>query len=82
MQLTRFILYSLVLSFAVKAAPFKKVLTDAKKGYRVGSWQMVASDLSGYKGDAKWRIRKRILQGGKQEGVRLSKWITVNYASV
>ncbi len=71
MQFTRLILAGLVLSFAVQAAPFKKVLTDARKGYRISNWQMVASDLPGYKGDAKWHIRKRILQGGKQEGVEI-----------
>ena len=32
---------------------------------------MVSSDLPGYKGEAKWHIRKRILQGGKQEGVEI-----------
>jgi hypothetical protein len=71
MQFTRLILTGLVLSFAVQAAPFKKVLTDARKGYRISNWQMVASDLPGYKGQAKWHIRKRILQGGKQEGVEI-----------
>ena len=71
MHFTRLILTGLVLSLAIQAAPFRKVLTDATKGYRVGSWQMVASDLPGYKGDAKWHIRKRILQGGKQEGVEI-----------
>ena len=71
MHFTRFIFISLVLSLAIQAAPFRKVLTDATKGYRVGSWQMVASDLPGYKGQAKWHIRKRILQGGKQEGVEI-----------
>jgi hypothetical protein len=71
MRFTRLILTSLVLSFAIQSASFKKVLTDSKKGYRVSNWQMVASDLQGYKGDAKWHIRKRILQGGKQEGVEL-----------
>jgi len=71
MQFTRLILTGLVLSFAVQAASFKKVLTDARKGYRISNWQMVASDLPGYKGDAKWHIRKRILQGGKQEGVEI-----------
>ena len=71
MHFTRFIFTSLVLSLAIQAAPFRKVLTDATKGYRVGSWQMVASDLPGYKGQAKWHIRKRILQGGKQEGVEI-----------
>ena len=69
MQFPRLILAGLVLSLAVEAAPFKKVLTDATKGYRVASWQMVSSDLAGYRGEAKWHIRKRILQGGKQEGV-------------
>ena len=71
MQFTRLILTSLVLSFAVQSASFKKVLTDSKKGYRVSNWQMVASDLPDYKGDAKWYISKRILQGGKQEGVEI-----------
>ena len=71
MQFTRLILTSLVLSFAVQTAPFKKVLTNSEKGYRIGNWQMVASDLPSYKGDAKWHIRKRILQGGKQEGVEI-----------
>ena len=71
MQITRFILASLLLSMATQAAPFKKTLTDATKGYRVGSWQMVSSDLPGYRGEAKWHIRKRILQGGKQEGVEI-----------
>ena len=71
MHFTRLIFTSLVLSLAIQAAPFRKVLTDSTKGYRVGSWQMVASDLPGYKGQAKWHIRKRILQGGKQEGVEL-----------
>ena len=71
MQFTRLILTGLVLPFAVQAAPFKKVLTDARKGYRISNWQMVASDLPGYKGQAKWHIRKRILQGGKQEGVEI-----------
>ncbi len=71
MQFTRLILTGLVLSFAVQAAPFKKVLTDARKGYRISNWQMVASDLPSYKGQAKWHIRKRILQGGKQEGVEI-----------
>ena len=71
MQFTRLILTGLVLSFAVQAASFKKVLTDARKGYRISNWQMAASDLPGYKGDAKWHIRKRILQGGKQEGVEI-----------
>ncbi len=71
MQFTRLILTSLILSFAVKAAPFKKVLTDARKGYRISNWQMVANDMPGYKGEAKWHIRKRILQGGKQEGVEI-----------
>ena len=71
MQITRFILASLLLSMATQAAPFKKILTDATKGYRVGSWQMVSSDLPGYRGEAKCHIRKRILQGGKQEGVEI-----------
>ena len=71
MQFPRLILAGLVLSLAVEAAPFKKVLTDATKGYRVASWQMVSSDLPGYRGQAKWHIRKRILQGGKQEGVEI-----------
>ena len=62
MQFTRLILTGLVLSFAVQAAPFKKVLTDARKGYRISNWQMVANDMPGYKGEAKWHIRKRILQ--------------------
>ena len=71
MQFPRLIFAGLVLSLAVEAAPFKKVLTDATKGYRVASWQMVSSDLAGYRGEAKWHIRKRILQGGKQEGVEI-----------
>ncbi len=71
MQFTRLIFAGLVLSMSIQAAPYKKVLTDARKGYRISNWQMVASDLPGYKGDAKWHIRKRILQGGKQEGVEL-----------
>ena len=71
MQFLRLILSGLVLSLTVEAAPFKKVLTDATKGYRVASWQMVSSDLTGYRGEAKWHIRKRILQGGKQEGVEI-----------
>ena len=71
MQFPRLILAGLVLSLAVEAVPFKKVLTDATKGYRVASWQMVSSDLAGYRGEAKWHIRKRILQGGKQEGVEI-----------
>ena len=37
MQFPRLILAGLVLSLAVEAAPFKKVLTDATKGYRVAS---------------------------------------------
>ena len=71
MQFTRLLLTGLVLSLTIQAAPLRKVLTDATKGYRVGSWQMVASDMPGYKGEAKWHIRKRILQGGKQEGVEI-----------
>jgi len=71
MQFTHLILTGLALAFAAQGASFKKVLTDAKKGYRVSNWQMVASDLPSYKGGAKWHIRKRILQGGKQEGVEL-----------
>ena len=71
MQFTRLIFAGLVLSLSIQAAPFKKVLTDARKGYRISNWQMVANDMPGYKGDAKWHIRKRILQGGKQEGVEL-----------
>ena len=71
MQFTRLIFAGLVLSLSIQAAPYKKVLTDARKGHRISNWQMVASDLPGYKGDAKWHIRKRILQGGKQEGVEL-----------
>ena len=71
MQFTRLIFAGLVLSLSIQAAPYKKVLTDARKGHRISNWQMVASDLTGYKGDAKWHIRKRILQGGKQEGVEL-----------
>lgn len=55
MQITRFILASLLLSMVTQAAPLKKTLTDATKGYRVGSWQMVSSDLPRYRGEAKWQ---------------------------
>jgi len=66
-----FFLIAILFVSAADAAPFKKVLTDATRGYRVGNWQMVSNDLPGYRGEAKWHIRKRILQGGKQEGVEI-----------
>jgi hypothetical protein len=70
MQPTLFVITAFLVSLA-SAAPFKKVLTSANRGYRVGQWQMVASDLPDYQGAVKWHIRKRTLQGGKQEGVDL-----------
>ncbi len=61
----------MTIATTAQANPHYQVLTSTKRDTHAESWQLKSSDLSGYKGDARWSINKRTLHGGKQEGVDL-----------
>ena len=61
----------MTIAATVQAASHYQVLTSTKRDINMKSWQLTSSEFLGYKGKARWSIKKRTLHGGKQEGVGL-----------
>src|SRR5271166_6628998 len=55
----------------VKAIDHCKVLTDATHNASVKEWKLTSVDVGGDASAANWSITKRILSGGRQEGVEV-----------
>lgn len=62
------LLSSLLLGISARAREF--VLSDAASGTRLENWSVTSADL-GFKTATPFTIRKRVLHGGRQEGVEL-----------
>jgi hypothetical protein len=48
-----------------------KVLTDAVRSVSVKEWKISSDDVGGSEGGLKWSVAKRVLAGGRQEGVEI-----------
>jgi hypothetical protein len=48
---------------------YSKVLTDAENGVSVKEWTLDPHEIANATGN--WRVRKRVLSGGRQEGVEI-----------
>jgi hypothetical protein len=47
------------------------VLTDAKRDISVKEWSISSDEFGGAAGEFRWRVAKRLLAGGRQEGVEV-----------
>src|SRR3984957_5039036 len=54
-----------------KALAFSKVLTDADHNVSVKEWRLTSDEMGDSSSPAKWRVQKRILSGGRQQGVEV-----------
>jgi hypothetical protein len=52
-----------------KALAFSKVLTDADHNVSVKEWKLTSDEMGDSSSPAKWSVTKRILAGGRQQGV-------------
>jgi hypothetical protein len=54
-----------------KALAFSKVLTDADHNVSVKEWRLTSDEMGDSSSPAKWSVTKRILSGGRQQGVEV-----------
>jgi hypothetical protein len=56
---------------ATEAFDHSKVLTDATRNLSVKEWKISSDEVAGAGGGPKWSVAKRVLAGGRQEGVEI-----------
>jgi hypothetical protein len=56
---------------ATKAVGYSKVLTDSNQNVSIKEWRLTSDEIAEASGPAKWSVTKRILSGGRQEGVEV-----------
>jgi Domain of unknown function (DUF4432) len=54
-----------------EAIDHSKVLTDATRNLSVKEWKITNDEVEGFGGGLKWSVAKRVLAGGRQEGVEI-----------
>jgi hypothetical protein len=58
-------------SVVSRAMAFSKVLTDADHNVSVKKWKLTSDEMGDSSSPTKWSVTKRILSGGRQQGVEV-----------